>query len=173
MRFNIRLKTEFKAKKETLKIKDVRRALYDGLQEVADGMYDDMTTGELGALFSRNGVDFYARTRIRGTFGYAVLVTNSDLYNWLNYGTERRWAIMNNPFSPATAPGRLSATGGTRTFNRNGEYTRIRGKQAMMEAGLAPRPGIAARRWDEELIRKWESKAADILQEALNRGLGL
>ncbi len=166
-----RLVTKIQASRMEIKIPVVRAALREALQEIADGMYDSITAGELGALWDRNGVDFRAIATIRGDNAYATIATSDDLYNWLNYGTDTRWAVMNNPFSPATQAGSLSATRGTRTYNSRGEYTRIRGRSAMQQANMPPRPGIQARRFDEAVIKEWEDKAADLLQEALNRGL--
>jgi hypothetical protein len=105
----------------------------------------------------------------------SIQIWTPDLvFNSLNNGTSVRWAVMNNPFDPKTKPGSLTSGSGTRTYNQNGYYTKIRGKEAMTRAGLSPfayAHPIQARNWYLQLRRKYEKDFHRDVQRAVREGL--
>jgi hypothetical protein len=66
---------------------------------------------------------------------------------WLNGGTRIRWALMSKDWQSKTRP-RWFGSG------RGSGRVLIAGKRAMTRRGIAPRPGIEARGWSEDLQKR-------------------
>lgn len=123
---------------------------------------------EVGRLMKKDWEDvvstFEHKVRIKSTLpkrrgGDWFVSAGSDdqILHYLDVGTSQRWAIMNNPYTSKTKMGASFKSGpGARTYNRKGYYTAIRGRRAMLERGIPPQPGIAARRYSVRIARKWQ-----------------
>jgi hypothetical protein len=68
---------------------------------------------------------------------------------FLDQGTRIRWALMSKNWKSKTRPGDLSSGPG-------GGYVIVAGKRFMQAHGIAPRPGIQARKWSE-MVQKARS----------------
>lgn len=89
------------------------------------------------------------------------IVTVSDKWKWLNYGTKVRWAIMHKDFRPKTTPGRFVSGKGSPP------YDPVWRGYSMG----APQPGIEPRGWTEMAKRKYRPIARKALREALSRAV--
>lgn len=121
--------------------------------------------------FETVSVDFETKVSYSGGEAKVSVTTQSDIWHYLDEGTEERWAIMNSPFGSKTHPDELISTGGQRTYNKAGEYTAVRGRKAMMERGLAARDGIEARNWSTQVVELYEDIFILDIEEALRGGM--
>lgn len=122
------------------------------------------------STFATVNVVFEANFNFAGGDAAIEISTENEIYWYLNDGTSERWAIMNKGFVPKTTPWEMAAGEGARHYNKNGEYTAIRGRQAMMERGLGPMPGIAGRHWDQQWEAIFSPMLYDAIEEAIWRG---
>jgi hypothetical protein len=91
--------------------------------------------------------------------------TYSEIWWYLNRGTEYRWAVMSNPFWPKTRARSLDSVPGA-----GGAV--LRGRQAMMAHGFkGPMPGIPGRKWDAELLVKHEDNFRRDVTAAIQAGI--
>lgn len=79
----------------------------------------------------------------------------------LDQGTEIRWAVMSSDFSPKTQNRRLSSRAGS-------GRTIIRGRSAMQARNIAPRPGIKAREFSDEIVDQRKNRFPQRVQDAVN-----
>ena len=77
-------------------------------------------------------------------------------WHWLNGGTRIRWALMTPGWKSKTRPGTLLTRGG-----KGG--VRIAGRKAMMRRGIAPRPGIEARKWGSIILANSRRRIGNVL----------
>lgn len=91
----------------------------------------------------------------RGDEASISIETDSEIWHYLDEGTDIRWAIMNDPFQSKTSVGVLPSRPGQRTYNKAGEYTAIRGRRAMTARNIPPAPGIEARGWTKLILAKY------------------
>lgn len=155
--------------KEVLSVNRVRGFILSELQAIAEEVLQ--LADETTATFNEVRVTWEDEVRYAGGDASVLVTTDNEIFGYLNDGTGVRWAIMNDPYSPKTAPGTWAAGEGQRTYNRQGYYTAIRGKRAMLQRGIGPQPGIAGRNWTKQLKDMMEKDFAERLQEAVNRGL--
>ena len=116
-------------------------------------------------------VDFESNIRFAGGDATLEVFTDNPIYSYLNDGTSIRWAVMNNPFEPKTSKGVIGSGPGARTYNKAGEYTAIRGRQAMLKRGIPPRPGIEAREFTIAISNKNFATFVNTINDAVRRGL--
>ena len=92
-----------------------------------------------------------------------VVGTNDDVYKFINWGTETRWAVMSPDFVAKTRPGRLNARGGS-------GRVMIRGKSGMFLAGRRfPQQGIEARRFDKLVMIRMERNLNKMIPTLIRR----
>lgn len=80
---------------------------------------------------------------------------------FLDKGTNKRWAVMSSDFTPKTRKRRLSSSGGS-------GRTLIRGRSAMTARNIAPRPGIEAREFSEEIVDQRKDRFPERVQLAVD-----
>lgn len=101
-------------------------------------------------------------TRKQQGDNYVQVTTNDKRWYYLNKGTSIRWAIVTPDFESKTWPNSLDPRPG------RGRVL-IRGKRAMLAAGIPPRPGIQARNWINEISKLeqpvFQSRYSRILQD--------
>lgn len=78
-----------------------------------------------------------------------------DKWNYLDRGTKVRYATMSADFQAKTTPRVLGSRAG-------------KGKLLVVRKSV-PRPGIEAREWTPEMVKKWTPLFAESQQEALDR----
>jgi hypothetical protein len=83
------------------------------------------------------GGDIAVRTEPTGGEG-------RDKWIWLDQGTRIRWALMSSDWQSKTTPGRLGS-------GRGRGRAVVVGRRAMQQRRIAPRPGIQARKWSEQV----------------------
>lgn len=79
----------------------------------------------------------------------------------LDQGTEIRWAVMSSDFTPKTQKRRLSSRGGS-------GRTLVRGRSAMQARNIAPRPGIEAREFSDEIVEQRKNRFPQRVQDAVD-----
>lgn len=84
---------------------------------------------------------------------------------WLNGGTRIRWALMSKDWQSKT---RVRWFGSGRGAGR----VVIAGRRAMQRRGIAPRPGIEARGWSEDLQKRRRRPFTRRMVGAMQRGAG-
>lgn len=99
-------------------------------------------------------------TVITGPTGPDNLV---KIWQYLNEGTSRRWALMSADWRSKTTPGEF------RTRSGSGRVL-VAGRRAMQARGIGPRPGIKARGWIELLQRRRKGPFTQAAIEAMRRG---
>jgi hypothetical protein len=151
-----------------LSIPRVRGKILNALQKVGNEALRraQLTT----ATFDSYDVDWTMEFHFSGGDAVVTVSTDSELYGYLNDGTDLRWAVMNDPFVPKTSPRRSRAGSGVRTYNKNGEYTAIRGRRAMQAHNIAPRPGIQARHFDDQLEEELSDYIISEIENAIYEG---
>ena len=87
---------------------------------------------------------------------------SSEVFRFLDAGTKRRWAIMSSDFNPKT---RTRVIGSRR--GRGGAV--IMGKRAMQKRGIAPRPGIKARHFTDEIAKRRNKFFGKKVQKAIDK----
>ena len=98
----------------------------------------------------------------RGVRNRSLTVSTRDVRMvMLDRGTSHRWAVMSKDFRPKTRVRSLSSRRGT-------GRTIIRGSRAMKARGIAPRPGIKARFFSDEIAKREKSPFADRVQDEIN-----
>lgn len=80
---------------------------------------------------------------------------------YLDQGTDIRWAVMSSDFKPKTRKRRLSSGGGS-------GRTIIRGRGAMQSRNIAPRPGVEAREFSEEIVDQRKDRFPERVQNAID-----
>ncbi len=88
--------------------------------------------------------------------GWRLIFVDSDIYSYVSRGTRIRWALMSRDWQSKTAPGRFRPGPG------RGRVV-IAGRGAMQRRGIAARPGIKARKFDEQIVKKDTRQAQRIL----------
>lgn len=73
------------------------------------------------------------------------------IWVYLDQGTRIRWAVMSRNWRSKTKVGQMQSGPGA-------GYVVVAGKRFMQAHNIAPRPGIAARKWSEMLQKKWTPK---------------
>lgn len=86
--------------------------------------------------------------------GIRQVYTDDRIYFFLNFGTRVRYATMSSNFRPK------SRVGAIRSNKGSGGLLYISKRR--------PRPGIAARKWDEAIQKKWEKEYPDLVQRAID-----
>lgn len=87
---------------------------------------------------------------------WRLIFVDSDIYGYVSRGTRIRWALMSRDWRSKTAPGRFSPGPG------RGRVV-IAGRGAMQARGIRPRPGIKARKFDEQIVARDTKQAQRIL----------
>lgn len=107
---------------------------------------------------------FTVKAYTRGLDTGVEVTTKDQRFKWLNEGTKTRWAVMSRDFSPKTTHRTIgSRVGSGRVI--------IRGKSAMTKRNIAPRPGIKAREWTDEVVLRRKKHFEKAMQAAIRRGL--
>ena len=103
----------------------------------------------------------YATKGPRGIIDRSLTVSTGDrrMVN-LDRGTSTRWAVMAPGFIPKTKVRSLSS-------RRGAARTVIRGRRAMTARGIAPRPGIRARLWSDEIAKRRQKTFARNVQKEI------
>jgi len=123
---------------------DVKK-IESGLFKVLKNTAEDFKKDFLGVSGTWSAKPNYKR-RIgwRGGDGYGSLTTDNEIMRYLEYGTSKRWAVMDKRFSPKTRIRSLRSGAGAYP------NPRYKGMAQMLAAGYTgPKPGIAAREWGE------------------------
>jgi hypothetical protein len=108
------------------------------------------------ALYWKEKPNFQYIKDISAKGTMSVLVgTDDQPYSYVNNGTSVRFATMTSNFRPKTEPGSLVSGRGA-------------GKVAFINK-KAPRPGIRARKFDEQIQKIWEKKFKTQMEAAANR----
>lgn len=82
---------------------------------------------------------------------------------WLDQGTKIRWALMSRDWRSKTTRRSFSS--------RPGEGRAVlRGRRAMLAAGIGPRPGIEAREWTNLLMENRKRPFQRNMGKAVRRG---
>lgn len=89
--------------------------------------------------------------------------TDNEIYFYNNFGTAIRWALMSSDWRSQTRPGRIPARPG------RGRVV-IAGRRAMTARGIAPRPGIDGRHWDDQIVKKEQKSYEREMLKALAEG---
>ena len=103
--------------------------------------------------FTRNKIDFDILFVFTPNHKEAEVSTGNDIYRYLNDGTNVRYATMGPRFKHKTVPGRIRAGSGTTDvayINKN-----------------RPRPGIKARKFDENIMKKLKPKFFELVSKAV------
>lgn len=93
----------------------------------------------------------------------AIIKTDNEIYYYNNEGTSIRWALMSNDWQSQTRPGRIPSRPG------RGRVV-IAGRRAMTARGIAPRPGIEGRHWDEQIVEKEQKGFETEMMKAMSIG---
>jgi hypothetical protein len=94
-----------------------------------------------------------------------VVGTDNDIYRFLHDGTKERWALMSDDFQPKTHPRILGVGPG------QGRLI-LRGRGGFARAGRQdPQPGIKAREWTQEIIKRESAPFARNMQLAFDRAV--
>jgi hypothetical protein len=80
---------------------------------------------------------------------------------FLDKGTKTRWAVMSSDFKPKTQKRKLRSRRGS-----GGPI--IRGRSAMQARNIAPRPGVEAREFSEEIVDQRKNKFPERVQNAID-----
>ena len=152
-----------------LSTRRARGLLLNRLQKVAKKAlaYAESTT----TTFSATDVVFKKHYMYSGGNVEVSVSTDSKIWHWLDEGTSERWAVMREPFISKTQPGSIQAQQGVQTY-KNGYYTVIRGRQAMQERNIAPRPGIEGRDFSGQIQDVMANEIWDALDDVLRELLG-
>ena len=76
-----------------------------------------------------------------------IIWVDSDIYFYVSAGTRIRWALMSSDWKSKTRPGRLKpGSGGGRVV--------VAGRRYMQRKGIPPRPGIRARNFDKQIVKR-------------------
>lgn len=129
--------------------------------------YFELTT----QTFESFSVDFTPKVYFAGGVAAIEVTTDNDIWNWLDEGTFTRWAVMNSPFESKTSPREIASGVGLRTYNRAGYYTSIRGRKAMQERNIPPRPGIEGRDWTTQIADEVEDKFVEEVERIVDNWL--
>jgi hypothetical protein len=89
--------------------------------------------------------------------------TDDPRFLWLDKGTKIRWALMSGDWQSKTRPHWVGAGRG------KGRAVLV-GKRAFRKRGLAPRPGIEARHFTEDILKAREKPFKIAMQEAFKIG---
>lgn len=76
-----------------------------------------------------------------------LIWVDSETYGYLSRGTKVRWALMSGDWQSKTRPGRFKPGPG------RGRVV-IAGRRAMQRRGIGPRPGIKARNYPQQVIKR-------------------
>ena len=76
-----------------------------------------------------------------------TVFTDSDIYLFIDDGTDERWALMSEDWSSKTQPGVIGSRRGSGSVI-------LRGRRAFQERGIAPREGIEARNFTVMISEK-------------------
>lgn len=115
-------------------------------------------------------VEWKVQTTYSGGDMQVSVTTDNEIYGYLNDGTDERWAVMRSPFESKTQPGQIQAGPGVRNY-KNGYYTRIRGRQAMMERNMQAMPGIEGRDFVGMIEEVMLPRLIDAIDDAVERGI--
>lgn len=80
--------------------------------------------------------------------------TFQQIYRFLDDGTDEKWILLNIPYEDKTSPDSLVSGPGVRTYDLLGNYWRIRGKQAMSNAGYSAQKGIEKREFSIKIAKR-------------------
>lgn len=89
--------------------------------------------------------------------------TNNDIYRFLHDGTKERWALMSDDFEPKTHPRILGVGPGQGSVI-------LRGRSQFGQR--AAQPGIKAREWTQEIIKREEKNFQKNMQAAIDKAVG-
>lgn len=90
--------------------------------------------------------------------GVREVFTTNKIYLYVNHGTRVRYATMTPDFQPKTTPRLIRSRRGA------GGVAYVRKDR--------PRPGIKARKFDEEIAKKWRKQLPKTLQRAIDAEFG-
>ena len=90
------------------------------------------------------------------------VATSEKRYVLLTLGTRKRWAVMSSDFRSKTKVRSLSARQGRGS-------TVIRGQRAMSQRNIAPRPGIKARHFTDEVVKVRSAIFFRNMRRAMNK----
>lgn len=152
-------------KKKKLDIKGVQRELEKMMKDEGKIQQRELRKTRAGRLAAIDfevllDIDSDGITVITGPTGPDNLV---KIWQYLNEGTARRWALMSSDWRSKTTPGEF------RTRSGSGRVL-IAGRRAMQARGIGPRPGIKARGWIDLLQKRRKGPFTQAAIEAMRRG---
>jgi len=135
--------------------KDILNTVSDAVGDFAD---DELTDdfNETQKTF-KNKFEVETRDKSnRSRILYEALIDNK-IYFFLSFGTSVRYATMSQDWRSKTQPGRFGAGPG-------------RGR-ALFVNKRRPRPGIKARKFDDQIVKREQRPFERIVQEAIDAGV--
>jgi hypothetical protein len=94
-----------------------------------------------------------------------IFPTGSEMavnkFIWLDQGTKERWAVMSRGWRSKTQTRVLGSRGG------RGRVV-IAGRKAMRRRNIGVRPGIQARMWTQEVVKRRERRFVETMQRDLD-----
>jgi hypothetical protein len=148
-----------------------------GIQDTFDGIEREISFGlaKEGARVMRLYMATVANWKVKPEFqmdiyqdsneASVVVGTNNNVYRFLHDGTKERWALMTSDFEPKTHPRILGVGPGA-------GGTVLRGRTAFAKAGRPnPQPGIEAREWTEEIIKREEKNFQSNMQAVFDNAV--
>jgi hypothetical protein len=118
----------------------VSRAIQEGLNRAADALKEDFQK----TVSTWNDKPTFLINKYGSPRMSRVVSAKNKIYFFVSEGTRVRYATMTPNFIAKTAPGRFQAQAGA------GGVAYISKKH--------PRPGIKARKFDEQLMKRWQDK---------------
>jgi len=137
--------------------RELRAAMKQETAEI-ESLFKQVSDG-----FDETHVSYNKNVSVIGDDLIGKTFTDNEIMAHLNFGTHTRWAVMSSDWASKTSPGNLSSGSG------QGRAV-VRGRRAMQARGIQPRPGITARAWDKEVVKRRRVPFRKNMQEAIKRG---
>ena len=149
-------------RKSTLSAATTRGVLVGRMKDMTRRMQKDM---QATVATWATQPQIVAQFRFSGGVARIRVYTTDKRWNWLNKGTDIRWALMSNDWISKTTPGFLGSGSGA-------GFVVARGAGAMKRMGFKnPLPGIEARGWTPIIVEIYQGELDIIVREAVIRGV--
>lgn len=103
------------------------------------------------------------KVQMKSEPGKRTVFIEDEIYFYLSEGTRIRWALMSRNWRSKTRPGRIPAGPGR-------GYAVIVGRRNMLRRGRGPRPGIKARKYDVQIVKKRRAAFNFVMGKAVAEG---